>query len=128
MLICVFWVTKAGESDTITYRSKNKFDWTDFHMQQDNNDSLKLFLNLTIVTLTRKVDVWFGIITVESFVGIRRYYSWVKTEYKSDQLFKYVQLKYDIANYYAKKCEKEINSGKIGLIYHHSPEIIQSIK
>jgi hypothetical protein len=112
-LISTAWIVKANEGDTITYRSKSILAWTDFRMDPNNNDTSKLSLNLTIVTFTKKVDIWFGIITVESFSGIKRDSSWVKSEYQSDQLLKYAQLKYDIANFYAKKCEKEINRKKI---------------
>lgn len=44
---------------------------------------------------------------------MRRDLSWVKSEYKTQQLLDYLQLKYDIAHYFAKKSEKEINSKKI---------------
>ncbi|MDA6070873.1 hypothetical protein NJT12_14750 [Flavobacterium sp. AC] len=62
---------------------------------------------------TKKVNVWTGTITVESYGGIRRDLSWVEPEYKSQQLLDYLQLKYNISHYFAKKSEKEINSGKI---------------
>ena len=116
-LIGTLVIVKANEGDTITYRSKSKLEWTDFRMIPDNSDSSRLSLNLTIVTITKKVDIWFGIITVESFAGILRDSSWVKTECKTDQLLKYVQLKYDIANLYAKKCEKDINRKKINAAF-----------
>ncbi len=115
-LISIFSDLYANEGDTITYRSKNNLEWTDFRMDPDLKDTSKIHLNVTIVTFTKKVDIWFGIIKVESFAGVRRDISWVKPDYKTDKLIAYIQLKYDIANYYAKKAENEINSKKINVV------------
>jgi hypothetical protein len=103
----------TSKGDTITYKTKNKLEWSDFKMNPDLSDSAKIQLNLTIATFTEKADVWFGTIKVESFAGIRRDLSWVKPEFKNDLLLEYVQLKYDIANIYAKRAENEINKKKI---------------
>jgi hypothetical protein len=118
---------QASESDTITYKTKNKLEWSDFKMNPDLSDSAKIHLNLTIVTFTKKIDIWFGIIKVESFAGIKRDSSWVKSEYKNDLMLEYVQLKYDIANVYAKKAENEINKKKINAAFTRKIEkIIES--
>ena len=61
----------------------------------------------------KKVNVWTGVATVESYGGIRRDLSWVNPQNESLQLLDYLQLKYEIAHYFAKKSEKEINSKKI---------------
>lgn len=50
---------------------------------------------------------------MESYGGIRRDLSWVKPEYTTQPLLNYLQLQYEIAHYFAKKSEKQINGGKI---------------
>ena len=112
LLLTVFGL-KANEGDTITFKSKDKLEWSDFRMSPDPNNTLKVHMDLTIATFTKKVNIWWGTITVESYAGIRRDLSWVKPQYESQQLLDYVQLRYEIANYFAKKSEKEINSKKI---------------
>lgn len=104
---------KAKEGDTISKRYKNILEWTDLKMLPDLNNEMKVHIELTFGVFVKKVNVWTGVTTVESFGGIRRDLSWVKSEYKSQQLIDYLQLKYDIAHYFAKKSEKEINSKKI---------------
>ena len=111
--MAAFCTAGAVEGDTITYLSKSQLEWTDFRMNPKLSDSSKLTLNLTIVTITKDVGFWFGTITVESVAGIRRDSSYVKPEFMTDQLLKYAQIKYDIAHFYAKECEKEINERKI---------------
>ena len=113
LLLLTAFSLKANEGDTITFRSKNRLEWSDFKKYPDLNDSLKIYIDLTIVTFTKKINVWWGTITVESYAGIRRDLSWAKPQYKSQQMLEYVQLKYEIANYFAKKSEKEINDNKI---------------
>ena len=112
LLFAVFNLKAIGE-DTITYRSKRYLDWSDFKMSPNSNSSLKVKLDLTITTFNKKVNVLWGTVTVESYAGIRRDLSWVKPQYKSQQLLNYIQLKYEIANYFAIKTEKEINRKKI---------------
>ena len=106
-------MTKANQGDTISVRSKAILEWSDFKMLPETSKDLQVYPELTFGVFTKKVNVWTGTITVESYGGIRRDLSWVKPEYKSQQLLDYVQLKYDISHYFAKKSEKEINSGKI---------------
>ena len=113
LLILTTLILKANEGDTITYKSKNRLEWSDFKMPPNLHDSLKVQMDLTIATFTKNVNILWGTITVESYAGIRRDLSWVKPQYKSQQLLDYVQLRYEIANYYAKKSEEEINSKKI---------------
>lgn len=104
---------KTKEGDTITKRTKNILEWNDFKMLPDFNNEMKVHIELTFGVFVKKVNVWTGVTTVESFGGIRRDLSWVKPEYQSQQLLDYLQLKYDISHYFAKKSEKEINSNKI---------------
>ena len=106
-------MTKASEGDTITYRSKNRLEWSDLKMSPDLNNDLKVHIELTFGVFVKKVNIWTGIITVEAYGGIRRDLSWVNPQYNSQQLLDYLQLKYEIAHYFAKKSEKEINSKKI---------------
>jgi|GEM_PF-2312093 len=106
-------MTKANQGDTISVRSKAILEWSDFKMPPESIKDLHVHPELTFGVFTKKVNVWTGTITVESYGGIRRDLSWVKPEYKSQQLLDYVQLKYNISHYFAKKSEKEINSGKI---------------
>lgn len=104
---------KTKEGDTITKRTKNILEWNDFKMLPDFNNEMKVHIELTFGVFVKKVNVWTGVTTVESFGGIRRDLSWVKPEYQTQQLLDYLQLKYDISHYFAKKSEKEINSNKI---------------
>jgi len=106
-------MSKAHEGDTITYRSKNRLEWSDFKMSPDLTSDLKVHIELTFGVFMKKVNVWTGVATVESYGGIRRDLSWVNPQYESLQLLDYLQLKYEIAHYFAKKSEKEINSKKI---------------
>ena len=106
-------MTKASEGDTITYRSKNRLEWSDFKMSPNLTSDLKVHIELTFGVFMKKVNVWTGVATVESYGGIRRDLSWVNPQYESLQLLDYLQLKYEIAHYFAKKSEKEINSKKI---------------
>jgi hypothetical protein len=108
---------QASEGDSIIYKAKNKIEWSDFQMKPDNSDSGKVFFNPTIVTFTKKVDIWWGYVTVESFAGFVSNECWVKPQFQSDLLLEYVQLKYDIANLYAKKAEKKINKKKINAAF-----------
>jgi hypothetical protein len=109
----IYEMTKANEGDTITYRSKKILEWSDFKMLPDSNNISKAHIELTFGVFVKKVNVWTGVITVESYGGIRRDLSWVNSQYKSQQLLEYLQLKYEIAHYFAKKSEIEINSKKI---------------
>jgi hypothetical protein len=104
---------KTKEGDTITKRTKNILEWNDFKMLPDFNNEMKVHMELTFGVFVKKVNVWTGVTTVESFGGIRKDLSWVKPEYQTQQLLDYLQLKYDISHYFAKKSEKEINSNKI---------------
>jgi hypothetical protein len=106
-------MTKANEGDTITLRSKDRLEWSDFKMSRELNNDLSVHIELTFGVFTKKVNVWTGVITVESYGGIRRDLSWVNSQHKSQQLLDYLQLKYEIAEYFAKKSEREINSKKI---------------
>ncbi|GAB2781914.1 hypothetical protein GCM10027275_27100 [Rhabdobacter roseus] len=106
-------MTKAQEGDTITYRSKKSLDWSDFKMSAVANNDLKAHIELTFGVFVKKANVWTGVTTIESYGGIRRDLSWVNPQYKSQQLLDYLQLKYEISHYFAKKLEKEINSKKI---------------
>ena len=82
-------------------------------MPPDLNSDLKVHIELTFGVFMKKVNVWTGVATVESYGGIRRDLSWVNPQSESLQLLDYLQLKYEIAHYFAKKSEKEINSKKI---------------
>ncbi|MCF8405502.1 MAG: hypothetical protein K9H58_16270 [Bacteroidales bacterium] len=106
-------MTKANEGDTITYRSKKILEWSDFKMLPDSNNDSRVNIELTFGVFVKKVNVWTGVITVDSYGGIRRDLSWVNSLDKSQQLLEYLQLKYEIAHYFAKKSEIEINSKKI---------------
>jgi len=106
-------MAKAQKGDTITYRSKNTLEWSDFKMSPDLNNEMKFNLELTFGVFVKKANFWTGVITVESFGGIRRDLSWVNPQYKSQQLLDYLQLKYEIAHYFAKKSENEINKNKL---------------
>jgi len=104
---------KVKEGDTISKRHIDIIEWTDFKMLPDMSTEKKVHLELTFGVFVKKVNIWTGTATVESFGGMRRDISWIKSEYKSQQLLDYLQLKYDISHYFAKKSEKEINSKKI---------------
>ena len=117
LLLLTAFSLKAEEGDTITFKSKNMLEWSDFKMIPNINDSSKVYLDVTIVTFPKKVNVWTGIISVESYAGIKRDSSWIKPQYKSPQLLDYVQLKYEIANYFAKKSEQAINKKKINVSF-----------
>ena len=106
-------MSKAHAGDTITYRSKNRLEWSDFKMSPNLTSDLKVHMELTFGVFMKKVNVWTGVATVESYGGIRRDLSWINPQYESLQLLDYLQLKYEIAHYFAKKSEKEINSKKI---------------
>lgn len=105
--------TKANEGDTITYRAKNMLEWSDLKMSPKINDSVKAHLELTFGVFKKKVNVWTGVITVESYGGIRRDLSWINTQYISQDFLSYLQLKYEMAHYFAKKSENEINTSKL---------------
>lgn len=109
----VLEMTKASQGDTISVRSKNILEWSDFKMKPELNKDINASIELTFGVFTKKVNLWTGTITVESYGGIRRDLSWVKPTYKSPQLLDYLQLKYTMAHYFAKKSEIEINSKKI---------------
>ena len=106
-------MTKANKGDTISLRSKNILEWSDFKMSPELNKDLNANIELTFGVFTKKVNVWTGVITVESYGGIRRDLSWVNPQRESQQLLNYLQLKYEIAHFFAKQSEKEINSKKI---------------
>ncbi|MGL2999372.1 hypothetical protein [Flavobacterium sp. RSSB_23] len=106
-------MTKANKGDTISLRSKKSLEWSDFKMSPEVNKDLKAHLELIFGVYSKKVNVWTGVITVESYGGIRRDLSWVNPQYTSQQHLNYFQLKYEIAHFFAKKSEKEINSRKI---------------
>lgn len=106
-------MTKANKGDTISLRSKKNLEWSDFKMTPQLNKDAGAHIELTFGVFTKKVNVWTGTITVESYGGIRRDLSWVNPKQKSPQLLNYLQLKYEIGHYFAKKSEKEINSKKI---------------
>lgn len=106
-------MNKANTGDTITFRSKNILEWSDFKMSPELDKDLNAHIELIFGVFTKKVNVWTGVISVESYGGIRRDLSWVNQQSKSQQLLYYLQLKYEIAHYFAKKSEKEINSRKI---------------
>ena len=102
---------KIFPDDTLIYRSKKIIEWNDFRKQptdpKSNDDH---FLYLTFVTIAKKVNVLSGVIKVESFGTIRKDLSWAKPEIQSPTLLSYFQMKYEIAELYAKKVENEINS------------------
>jgi hypothetical protein len=106
-------MTKANEGDTVTHRTKINLEWSDLKMTPLLDNDLKAHLELTFGVFTKKVNVWTGVITVESYGGIRRDLSWVNPNYISQEHLDYLQLKYEIAHYFAKKSEKEINTNKI---------------
>ncbi len=106
-------MTKANKGDTISMRSKNILEWSDFKMSPELNKDLNANIELTFGVFNKKVNAWTGVITVESYGGIRRDLSWVNPQRESQQLLNYLQLKYEIAHFFAKKSEKEINSKKI---------------
>ena len=109
----IYEMSKAHRGDTITFRSKTNIEWSDFKMTPDLNNNLKAHIELTFGVFVQKVSIWTGIITVESYGGIRRDLSWINSQYESKQFIDYLQLKYEIAHYFAKKSEKEINSKRI---------------
>ena len=106
-------MTKANQGDTLTYRTEKKLAWSHFKMQPAANNAKNYNLELTFGVFKKKVNVWTGTLTVACFGGIRSDLSWVSVENKSEQLLNYLQLKYELADYFAKKSEKEINSNKI---------------
>lgn len=106
-------MTKANNGDTISMRSKKILEWSDFKMLPKTNNEVHAHIELTFGVFTKKVNVWTGTITVESYGGIRRDLSWVNPKQQSEQLLNYLQLKYELGHYFAKKSEKEINSKKI---------------
>lgn len=106
-------MTKANTGDTISLRSKAILEWSDFKMPPELNKDLNAKIELTFGVFTKKVNVWTGTITVESYGGIRRDLSWVNPQGESQQLLNYLQLKYEMAHFFAKQSEKEINSKKI---------------
>jgi hypothetical protein len=109
----VYEMKKAHEGDTITLRSKKILDWSDFKKTPELHLGMKVHIELTTGFFKEKVSIWTGVITVDSYGGMRRDLSWVDSKYKSQQLLNYLQLKYEIAHYFAKKTEIEINSKKI---------------
>ncbi|HNP33711.1 MAG TPA: hypothetical protein PKN96_10505 [Flavobacterium sp.] len=106
-------MTKAKEGDTITYRSKQNLEWSDFKMTPPPNSNMKAYLELTFGVFVKKVNYWSGVISIDSYGGMRRDLSWVNSQQVSQKLLDYLQLKYEIAHYFAEKSEKEINSKKI---------------
>lgn len=106
-------MTKANKGDTISLRSKKILEWSDFKISSETNKDLNANIELTFGVFNKKVNVWTGVITVESYGGIRRDLSWVNPQKISPQLLNYLQLKYEIGHIFAKKSEKEINSKKI---------------
>jgi hypothetical protein len=105
---------KLLPNDTLIYRSKKILDWNDFKCQpSDPKSSKDLSVYYTFVTFPKKVNVWTGIIKVESYGAIRRDLSWVKSELQTPELLDYIQIKYDISEIYAKKVEYDINSQNI---------------
>ena len=88
-------------------------EWSDFKMSPDLNKDLNANIELTFGVFTKNVNFWTGVITVESYGGIRRDLSWVNPQLETQQLLNYLQLKYEIAHFFAKQSEKEINSKKI---------------
>lgn len=106
-------MTKANKGDTISLRSKKNLEWTDFKMTPQLNKNQNAHIELIFGVFTKKVNVWTGTITVESYGGIRRDLSWVDPKQQSQQLLNYLQLQYELSHYFAKKSEKEINSKKI---------------
>jgi hypothetical protein len=106
-------MTKANKGDTISLRSKMNLEWSDFKMSPDLNKDLNANIELTFGVFTKNVNFWTGVITVESYGGIRRDLSWVNPQLETQQLLNYLQLKYEIAHFFAKQSEKEINSKKI---------------
>lgn len=106
-------MAKANQGDTISVRSKNILEWSDFKMVPESSSDASAYIELTFGVFAKKVNVWTGTITVESYGGIRRDLSWVNPQRKSQQLLDYLQLKYEIGHFFAKQSEKEINSKKI---------------
>lgn len=106
-------MTKANQGDTISLRSKKILEWSDFKMTPQSNKDQNSHMELTFGVFTKKVNVWTGTITVESYGGIRRDLSWADPKQQSQQLLDYLQLQYEIGHYFAKQSEKEINSKKI---------------
>jgi hypothetical protein len=106
-------MTKANQGDTLTYRTQKKLAWSDFKMLTASNNTQNYNIELTFGVFKKKVNIWTGTLTVESYGGMRKDLSWVSAEHKSEQLLNYLQMKYEIADYFAKKSEKEINSNKI---------------
>ncbi|WP_345138812.1 hypothetical protein [Flavobacterium ginsengiterrae] len=106
-------MTKAAQGDTISSRSKKNLQWSDFKMTPQLNKNTGAHIELTFGVFTKKVNVWTGTITVDSYGGIRRDLSWADPKQQSEQLLNYLQLKYEIGHYFAEKSEKEINGKKI---------------
>lgn len=106
-------MTKANTGDTISLRSKKILEWSDFKMTPEINKDSNVHIELTFGVFKKKVNVWTGVVTVEAYGGIRRDLSWVNPQHESQQLLNYVQLKYEIADFFAKQSQKEINSKKI---------------
>lgn len=104
-------------SDTITYRSKPVLDYSDFRAEKPKDSSSCFYLDISIATFIKSINVWTGRQTLESFAGIRRDLSWIDSNTKTDEQLIYAQLKYDIANYFSKLAENRMNKNKsqIGL-------------
>jgi hypothetical protein len=97
-----------------TFKKKPKLDWNDFNKYVEiYSDVQKAHLGVTIITETKNVNVWTGIITVDSYAGLKPDSSWVILKYGDANLLRYMQLQYDYANMIADKAEREINSKKI---------------
>jgi hypothetical protein len=99
-------MTKANKGDTISLRSKNNLEWSDFKMSPDLNKDLNANIELTFGVFTKNVNFWTGVITVESYGGIRRDLSWVNPQLETQQLLNYLQLKYEIAHFFCKTIRK----------------------
>jgi hypothetical protein len=65
-------MTKANKGDTISLRSKKILEWSDFKMSTELNKDLNANKELTFGVFNKKVNFWTGVITVESYGGIRR--------------------------------------------------------
>lgn len=97
-----------------TYKTKPVLDWGDFTEYVDvYSEEQKAYLCVTILTETKNVNVWTGVITVDAYAMFKKDSMWVLPSFENDTLLRYMQLQYDYANMIAKKSAKEINSKKI---------------
>lgn len=104
----------AQKSDSLVYSINTPISWNDFKGVPNNSDSIQKFkFDITINMIRTKVNFWTGYGTYDAYAVMFKDLSWVKPEFKKDQYLKYNQIHFDIAEFYARKLEKDLNATRI---------------